>query len=204
MEPDQQLVARCLKGDESAFRELVRLNQRLVGHIVFKLIRDEHDREEVCQDVFVKVYRNLGTFRFQSKLSTWIGRIAYHQSLNFVKKKKAPVMLYEDLASGSGEDHRPGEEMAGAIAGPQAAIVAQPDTILQNDQVAGVLQTEIEKLPEVFRTILTLYHQQDMSYKEIGDILDLPEGTVKSYLFRARAKLKTLLLTNYTQEEIYR
>ncbi|MDX2061693.1 MAG: sigma-70 family RNA polymerase sigma factor [Bacteroidia bacterium] len=201
---ERALVARCIAGDEAAFSKLVATYQRLVGHIVFKLVKDEQAREELCQDIFVKVYRNLGTFRFESKLSTWIGRIAYHQSLNFLKRKKAPVVLYEDLGGGEGDDRRSGEETAAALASPLAAAVAQPDQELQRTQLAGLLQREIDHLPEVFRTILTLYHHQDLSYKEIGDILQLPEGTVKSYLFRARAKLRERLLKHHTQEEIYR
>lgn len=202
---DQQLVERILAGNRQAFQELVENYQRLVAHIVFKLIKDASEREEVCQDVFVKVHQHLAGFKFQSKLGTWIGRIAYYHSLNHIKKKKAPTVFFEDLASkigaeaGRAMEERLGRKTKAAISDSSAA----PDRLLQATAVSGYLKTEVDNLPPVYRTILTLYHEQDMSYKEIGDMLDLPEGTVKSYLFRARQKLKEELLKKYSREELW-
>lgn len=202
---EQALVARILGGDRASFKQLVDDYQRLVAHIVFKIVKDTAEREEVCQDVFVKVYQHLEGFKFQSKLGTWIGRIAYHHSLNHIKKKKAPTVFFEDLASkigteaGRALEERLGRKTKAAIADTTTA----PDRVLQATAVTGYLREEIDNLPAVYRTILTLYHEQDMSYKEIGDMLDLPEGTVKSYLFRARQKLKEQLLEKYSQEELW-
>ncbi len=203
---EQQLVARILAGEELAFRELIKQYQRLVAHMVFKLVKDEQEREELCQDVFVKVHQNLASFKFQSKLGTWIGRIAYHHALNHIKKKQLPVVFFEELASrvGFGQD-KPIEERMGAKAKAAMADRSQsPDVLLQATHLTAQLHEAIDALPPVYRTIVSLYHEEDLSYKEIGEMMELPEGTVKSYLFRARAKLKEHLLARYERDELMR
>ena len=92
---NSQAIERVLAGDSEAFRVIVENHRRLVGHIVFRMVPRRTDREDLCQDVFVKVYRNLGGFKFESRLSTWIARIAHNTCLNFLEKKKA--VLYGDL-----------------------------------------------------------------------------------------------------------
>ena len=85
---EKQIVADILAGDQQAFRNLIEQYQKLVSHIVFRMISHQVDREELCQEIFIKVYRNLASFKFQSKLSTWVGRIAYHACINFLKKNR--------------------------------------------------------------------------------------------------------------------
>jgi hypothetical protein len=92
MESDEEIVARTLAGDRDAFRHLVARYQRLVAGVVARLIRDATDREEVCQDVFLRVYRGIGGFQFDAKLSTGIARIAYRASLNHLEKKRLPLL----------------------------------------------------------------------------------------------------------------
>lgn len=198
---ERQLIQRIVAGDTRAYEQFVRQYQRLVGHIVFKLVKDDMVREELCQDVFIKVYRNLRGFKHQSKLSTWVGRIAYNHTINYLKKKKAPVMSYEELPAL--ESDQTGEEVVHYLAkGEVQERSPRPDLMVQADQTAELLQTHIEQLPEVYRSILTLYHQEGLPYKEIAKMLDMPEGTIKSYLFRARAKLKESLLEQYTEDEL--
>ncbi|RMH79517.1 MAG: sigma-70 family RNA polymerase sigma factor [Calditrichaeota bacterium] len=198
MTTDRELVQQILSGDVEAFRSLIERYQRLVSHIVFRMIPRETDREEVCQEVFVKVYRNLPTFHFRSRLATWIGRIAYNTAVNYRKKKKLP--LYEDMgdrgeaSEGEGLSRNSGVEAA-------ATDMPAPDESLIRRQSQEFLHREVDRLPPVYRSILTLYHLDGLSYGEIGEILDLPEGTVKSYLFRARKMLKEKLLTRYPAEE---
>ena len=145
--------------------------------------------EDLCQDVFIKVYRNLGGFRFDSKLSTWIARIAFTTCLNYLEKKKLP--LYEDSS-------------------PEGLTVDDCASVGQKDPECwtGVRQAsvrvceEIDELPVIYGTILSLFHLQDMTYAEISDILQMPDGTVKSYLFRARKMLKERLQVRYSLEEL--
>lgn len=190
MNRDQEkAIIQCvLDGDTEAFRLVVEQYQRLVAHIVFRMIPHVHTREDLCQDVFVKVYRNLKTYRFQSKLSTWIAKIAYNRCLNYLEKKKVP--LFEDMTPDDvGIDDF-------------SMAVNQPENDVINLDLIDRVKKTIEKLPVKYRTVITLYHLEAMKYDEIAEIMQLPEGTVKSYLFRARKALKDLISAKYTKEEL--
>lgn len=189
MTDDKELIRKIISGDTGAFRTLIERYQRLVAHIVFRMIRNASERQDVCQDVFVKVYQNLSSFHHESKMSTWVARIAYNTSVNYLKKKKVP--LFDDYASveppieNHPTDHRSPEEQT------------------EEHDFSERLRHEIEHLPPRYRTILTLYHLDQMTYAEIGQICGMPDGTVKSYLFRARKILKDSLLAKYKQEELW-
>lgn len=185
----RKLVEHILAGDQNSFRVLIKDYQRLVSHVVFRLIPAGADQEDICQEVFVKVYQHLGNFRFDSKLSTWIARIAYNTCLNHLDKKKVP--LYDDL----GPEDREYEPVA-------IDEASRPDFSLENDQTKRILQAEIERLPAVYKTIVSFYHLDYLSYAEIAKVMKMPEGTVKSYLFRARKMLKDKLLTNFAREDL--
>lgn len=177
MTDDQSLVSRVIRGDEGAFRSLIRLHERLVGHMVARIVREEADREEICQDVFMKVYEKLPEFGFQSKLSTWIATIAYRQGINHLRKKR---LMTEELP----DDERWQERFVDHD---------HPGERLEAQEEAEQIQQYIDMLPTQYKTILTLYHLDSMSYSEIGEVMKMPEGTVKSYLFRARQLLKEKL-----------
>ena len=187
-EDSKQLIDKILAGDASAFVAIIRTHERLVTHIVFRIVNREADREDVCQDIFIKVYRNLPKFQFESKLSTWIGRIAYNTCINYLKKKKAA--LFDDCLTFD----QPMDNYLSDLHTPEQFAV--------ETDLNWRLQEEIEKLPVQFRTILTLYHLDEMSYAEIAEIMDMPDGTVKSYLFRARKQLKERLTAKYELEEL--
>jgi RNA polymerase sigma factor (sigma-70 family) len=191
MEQERQLVARVNAGDRGAFRDLITRYERLVCHVVFRMVQDAGDREELCQDVFVRVHRNLATYRFESRLSTWIARIAYNTVLNHLEKKRIP--LYEDLDV----------DDAGRGAMDRAAFDAPNPA---DDAAAGELKefvrARVEELPPLFRTAITLYHLDDMSVGDIAVVMGIPAGTVKSYLFRARSLLKEQLLARYDVGEL--
>jgi RNA polymerase sigma-70 factor (ECF subfamily) len=184
----RQLVDRILSGDPNAFKQLVKDHERLVGQVVFRMVPGESDREDLCQDIFVKVYQNLDSFRFDSKLSTWITRIAYTTCLNHLEKKKTP--LFEDC-SPEGKTIDECESNNG-----------DPARWTDSRRTSVKVCEEIDRLPVVYGTILSLFHLQEMTYAEIGQILSLPEGTVKSYLFRARKMLKEQLQVRFSLEEL--
>jgi RNA polymerase sigma factor (sigma-70 family) len=189
LKEDRILVGEVLDGCNEAFEALIDRYQGLVVHIVHRMILNAEDRRDICQDVFVKVYRNIVGFRFEAKLSTWISRIAYNTCLNHLQKKREEL-LGEALPGTESPDDVPSE-------------VSGPDTIATRRDISGRLHAEIEELPVVYRTILSLYHLEEMTYGEIGEIMDLPEGTVKSYLFRARKRLKRRLTSRYTEEDLW-
>ncbi len=174
MTDDRALVSSVIRGEEHALKALIRQHECLVAHMVGRLVKGEEDREEICQDVFLKVYEKLPEFGFQSKLSTWIATIAYRLAINYIRKQR---MTYEELPEEKGWAERfiqhedPG------------SILAEKD---ENDQIQGF----IDQLPMQYKAVVTLYHLDGMNYSEIGAIMDMPAGTVKSYLFRARNLLK--------------
>jgi RNA polymerase sigma factor (sigma-70 family) len=200
---DYRLVIESIvKGNLEDYRIIIDDHKALVGQIVFRLIQNADEREEICQDVFVKIYKNLSGFQFNSKLSTWIARIAFNTCVNYLKKRKES--LYSDFKkynSDYGDDEESGM-MEESIASDFWSSPVSPDQQVMNRETSETLTRFIEALPKLFRTIITLYHVQDMSYGEIGGILNLPEGTVKSYLFRARRMLKEKLLSQYQYEDL--
>ena len=162
----------------------------LVVHIVYRMIQSPEDREDICQEVFMKIYQNLAGFRFHSKLSTWIAKVAYNTSANHLGRKRE-ILVDEYLPEIDSVDQLPGR-------------AAGPDELTEEREISHRLEAEIEALPTVYKTILTLYHIGEMTYEEIGGVMDLPDGTVKSYLFRARKHLKARLLSKYRREDLWR
>jgi len=202
MDQERLLVDNVLSGDLQAFQQFVEKYQRLVTHMVFRMILNESDREELCQDVFLKVYQNLSKFQFQSKLSTWISRITYNTCINYLQKKKA--ILYDDLMI------RENASDSSTIDGRSSNLdslkgeLPQPDESTISQETSELLYAELNNLPAQYRTIISLYHLDNLSYEEIGEITGMPMGTVKNYLFRARKLLKDKLLEKYTEQEFVR
>jgi RNA polymerase sigma factor (sigma-70 family) len=176
---DRQVVDKVLRGEIQAFRDIVSLTEGLVARIIHQLIPDQEDRKDVAQDVYLKVYQHLKGFRFQSKLSTWVAQIAYNTCLNRLQKKQPSIYNPPDLPADDATDGK-----------------------LLQKELNGLLATGIGRLPPVYQTLIGLYHQEDLSYHEIAGITGLPEGTVKSYLFRARKQLKDTMLSIYKKEKL--
>lgn len=171
---DHELVSRIARGDKQAFRLLIKQNERLVAHMVARLIDRDEDREELCQDVFLRVYEKIKEFNFQSKLSTWIATIAYRSGINHLRKKK--IQLSDIPEEESFTSHFISSD--------------NPHESLEDNETEVMTLKLIEQLPPHYKTILTLYHVDHMTYGEIGEVTGMPEGTVKNYLFRARHLLK--------------
>lgn len=187
MNEDTLLVSRILNGDMKAFKALVHQHQRLVVHMVGRIINDKQDVEDVCQEVFIKVYQKLSTFSFQSKLSTWIATIAYRTALNYLKQRNK--MLTDDIEEGH-------------VASQLDADNITPEHLFERKDLHKFIHQQIEKLPPQYRVVLTLYHLEGMNYAEIEEITGMPEGTVKNYLFRARKLLKDQLILILPKEAL--
>ena len=185
MVDDRALVSRILNGDMQAFRALIKKHERLVAHMVGRLIKHDEDREEICQDVFMKVYEKLGEFGFQSQLSTWIATIAYRHAINHLRKKKIPVTDLPEHDSA----------MAAFVSTEKADELAEQD-------VEEYLLKMVDALPVQYKAVLTLFHLEHKNYAEIGEITGMPEGTVKNYLFRARQLLKDRATKYLGKEEL--
>ena len=172
---ETELISQVLKGNMNAFTFLVNRYQKLVVHITGRLIQRQDELEDVCQEVFLKVYQNLGKYRSECKLSTWIATIAYNTSINYLRKFKKFDKVEPDDSSAFRN-----------LAESKAADYEQTD-------LHRYVREQIERLPVQYRTVLTLYYLEEFSYLEIEQITGMPEGTVKNYLFRAKTLLKEKL-----------
>ena len=191
---DQDLVERVLNGDRNAFGIIVKNTENLVARILFDTIANESDRKDIAQDIYLKVFQKLPGFRFQSKLSTWIAQISYHTCIDHLRKKKN--VLLENTAEDSENDLLDSMNMAKGL-----FSASSESTVTQKDRIE-IIRSGINKLPTVYKTLITLYHHEELSYEEITAITGLPGGTVKSYLFRARKELKNGLLLHYKKEDL--
>jgi RNA polymerase sigma factor (sigma-70 family) len=172
---DTELIRQILDGNMNAFTFLVNRYQKLVVHITGRLIQRQEELEDVCQEVFIKVFQNLGKYRNECKLSTWIATIAYNTGINYLRKYKK----FEEV---NPED--------------STALRNLTDFRTENYETADLkryIREQIELLPIQYRTVVTLFHLEEFSYREIEQITGMPEGTVKNYLFRAKALLKEKL-----------
>jgi RNA polymerase sigma factor (sigma-70 family) len=174
---DNELVSGVVSGDLRAFNLLVEQYQRLVFHVVGKMIDNQQDVEDVCQEVFIKIYRGLHLFGFRSKLSTWIASIAYLSSVNHLKKAKKHALSFEQ---------------------PDLEKLTLADGNLVEELTQKNLTTNIHKmvnrLPALYKVLVNLYHFYGFSYLEMVKITGIPEGTIKSHLFRARKMLKDQII----------
>lgn len=172
------MVGKVLSGDTGAFKLIMKNTEGLVVQIVFKMIPGSEDRKDIAQDIYLKAFQKLQKFRFQSKLSTWIGQIAYNTCINYLQKKKLVLL----------DDNKPGDEEFSGSSTSQFSN--DTEKIIFKKELSAILKIEIDKLPPVYKTLITLYHMEELSYSEIAEISELPIGTVKNYLFRARKILK--------------
>lgn len=193
---DQPLVEKVLRGDPNAFKTIIKNTEGLVTQIIFKMIPGAEDRKDIAQDIYLKTFQKLGSFKFQSKLSTWIGQIAYNTCINHLEKKK--LLLIED----NNDNNESDDEALEILNKKNDTFNNEAEKIIFKKELSGILKREIDKLLPVYRTLITLYHNEELNYSEIASITELPEGTVKNYLFRARKTLRNNLLLTYKREAL--
>ncbi len=169
---DSELVARTLVGEGEAFADLVSRYDRAVYHLCYRTMRDAEEARDLTQEAFFKAFRSLRTFKPEAKFSTWIFSIAYHACCDRLAKRKR-----------FGAEELPDRADPGA--GPETLAIASDE--------ARRLHAAIGELPEKYRVVITLYHLQGKQYDEIAEVLDLPMGTVKTHLFRAKEMLRKKL-----------
>ncbi len=171
-DPDHQIVEKVLAGNTGAFRMLVEKYQQPVINYLYRMIPNESDRQEICQDVFLKAFRHLNQFRFDAKFSTWLFSIAYRRAIEVLRRKHVDT---EDIAEHDAPD------------------TADLEANYASEATARLVAEAIKGLKPEEQTIISLFHLQEMGIREVSEIIGKPEGTVKSDLFRIRKKLKDQL-----------
>ena len=177
---DRALVDAVLGNERGAFERLVRQYQGLCFHVINRMVRHPDDTRELCQDAFLRVHKYLHQYRGESSLQGWIGQVAYSVAKRHLERKRIPIQEAADP-----DAHQALLENAGDGFDLEAATV--------DEESARCLHAEIAKLPPLQRTVLTLYHLDEVPIAEIAAMTGLAEGTIKSHLFRSRQRLRQAL-----------
>lgn len=179
---DRALAAAALAQQPGAFERLVREHQGLCWHIIQRMVRNPEDTRELCQDTFLRVHQCLHQYRGESALKSWIGRVAYTVALRHLERKRIPLIETREDEEGEAllENLGDGFDLEAAFS---------------DAEIAAHLHAAIEALPPLQRTVLTLYHLDELTIPEIAGMTGLASGTIKSHLFRARLRLRTILET---------
>ena len=185
---DQFLVERCRVRDEHAFSEIVARYKTSIYNYLYRMTSDAHDAEDLTQDVFIRMYTSLDSFRQQSSLKTWLFRIASNLCIDRYRRRNKHKAIAYSLdepfsdASDSGDARRDaGDE------------TYEPHRLFAQREMSGQIQTALDALPDKLRTVVVLFDIEGMTYDEIAQIVGCPVGTVKSRLFNARLQLRKLL-----------
>ena len=188
---DAEFLRAVLGGDATAYRGLVEKYQGRLYNMVYGMMRNREDALDVTQEAFVKAYHNLETFRLESSFYTWLYRIGMNLAIDPLRRRKRrPTSEFdENIAARDGD---------GGIA--EAHHIANPRRALERKQLYTRIMDAMEKLPEDQREVVLLRELEGLSYKEIADVMQIPEGTVMSRLFYARKKLQKLLAGDATGE----
>lgn len=189
---DDELIRRFKKGDKESFRELVEKYQSRIYSIVVAMIGDKNDAEDICQDIFIKVYRFLHQFKGKSKFYTWLYRLTINTCINAQndrKRKPETISLSRPIK----------EEGDTVLTRISEDNVKSSMDVLKNKELGLKIKSAIDSLSDGFKEVFILREIEDLSYKELAKILHCSEGTVKSRLFRAREKLKEKLLPYISQ-----
>jgi RNA polymerase sigma-70 factor, ECF subfamily len=185
---DFKLVEAFRKGDEKAFEEIVRRYQRQVANIIYLTLGNREEVDDLSQEVFVRVFRSLGRFEFDSSLYSWIYRIAVNLCIDEIRKKKIRKLIpLEFLTEKKLESEKRTKETS-----------TSSDELLQKEK-KEIIRGALEELSPLHRTVILLREYQDLSYGEIAKTLRISPQAVKSRIFRAREELRELL-KDYFQE----
>ncbi|MGC8717030.1 MAG: sigma-70 family RNA polymerase sigma factor [bacterium] len=188
-ETDELLVEKIKKGNDDAFRDLIRRYQRYVLNLVYRTIGDTNDAEDIAQEVFIKVYKSIRGFKGESKFSTWISKITVNVCMDKLREKSKNKE--EDIE----------EEAWNTFAQP---VNFSPEVMAERHELQETIKKAIESLPEELRAAFVLRELENLSYEEIGEMLNIPIGTVESRIYRARMKLRSYLKDLWSVEEVER
>ncbi|HSJ24776.1 MAG TPA: sigma-70 family RNA polymerase sigma factor [Longimicrobiales bacterium] len=180
---DQQVVQLARDGSERAYRELIGRYQRPVFSLIYRLVRDREKAEDLAQDTFIKVLNNIDRYKPEYKFSSWIFKIAHNTSLDLLRKKEPETLSID----GSPHARTAAETEASTIT-PESGG-ENPEEYTANRQLGAEIEDALGTLRADYRTAIVLCHVEGRPYEEIAEIMDVPLGTVKTYIHRGRKEL---------------
>lgn len=180
---DRELVERALAGEQSAYQALMEKYRRALYHHIARVVRARGEVDDLVQEVFIKAFTALDSYSTQYAFSTWLYKIATNHSIDYLRKKKLQTMSID----------KPIKTKEGELEYELPDTTYRPDRHIVADQRNALIQEAIDALPEKYYRVIVMRHQQEKSYEEIATELDLPLGTVKAHIFRARVLLNKFL-----------
>lgn len=188
---DIEIIDNILNNESAGFRALVDKYQLLVVNTCYGFVHNREDAEDIAQEVFIEVHRSLHKFRKESKLSTWLYRISSNKSLNFIRDNKKNSWFQSlDILFSS-------EKSSGKVIELSDSKNNIPDTIIENKETGDFIYDAISSLPKNQNVAFTLHKYEDLSYKEIAEVMELSLSSVESLLFRAKKNLQDKLISHY-------
>jgi RNA polymerase sigma-70 factor (ECF subfamily) len=185
--PDADVVALAKEGRDAAFRELVRRYERPVFSLVYRVVRDRDTAEDLAQDTFVKVLNHIDRYRPEFKFSSWLFKIANNVAIDHLRRRTV------DTVSLEGSRYATTTDQVEATSVRVAASQESPLEELESRELGSAIERAIAGLRPEYRACILLRHVEDRSYEEIAAMLDIPLGTVKTYIHRARHELREAL-----------
>ena len=184
---DQEVVEWARQGHERAYRELVRRYQRPVFSLIYRMVRDRERAEDLAQETFVKVLNALDSYRSEYKFSSWIFKIANNAAIDQLRRKELDTLSLDGAPDAVTAERQEGTSLQLAHGGES------PLDELEARELGSKIEQAIATLRPEYRSCIMLRHVEGYAYEEIAEMLDLPLGTVKTYIHRARAELRNLL-----------
>lgn len=178
---DCELIKRCLSGDQDSFAEIVTRYKKLIYSVVYNMIPDKQEINDISQEVFIRIYKSLERYNPEYKFSTWSVKIATNFCLDILRKKKIDSLPIEEIEGISGNTNTPEEKY------------------LKKERSVRIHEA-IASLPEKYRIPIVLFHQNGLSYEEMTEVLKEPMTIIKNRLYRARLMLREKLLPDRKEE----
>jgi len=184
---DQEVVALARAGRESGYRELLRRYERPVFSLIYRMVRDRAAAEDLSQETFIKVLNALETYRPEFKFSSWIFKIANNAAIDHLRRREVDTLSLDGSPTARTAEEVEATALQATDRGPS------PLADLESRELGSAIELAIGKLRPEYRACILLRHVEGRAYEEIAETLDLPLGTVKTYIHRARLELRDLL-----------
>ncbi len=184
---DQEVVARAREGRDAAYRELIGRYERPVFSLIYRLVRDREQAEDLAQDTFIKVLNHIDRYSPEFRLSSWLFKIANNLTIDHLRRRRVDTISIE------GAPDAVTAESAKATSIAVVSASESPLEELESRELGTAIERAIGKLRPEYRACIMLRHVEDKSYEEIAEIVKLPLGTVKTYIHRARHELRAAL-----------
>lgn len=178
---DYQIINEILSGNKDAFALLQKKYQRQITSLLRKMVRDEDDVADLVQDTFIKAYRALPTFQQEHSFEKWLYKIASNTCIDYLRRKRFAMLSIDRTFTNDD-----GSESSMEFEDPDSP---QPDAHLLSVERTELLKIAFDELPEKYQLVIKMRHEEELEYNEIAEQLNLPLGTVKAHIFRARAMM---------------